>query len=128
MARNHSDRKSAGRTLVYSTDSSARCRQCLRSVAACVCGKDAPPASAQPGHGTVRLARATKGRKGAGVTLITGVPLAGAELDALASRLKTLCGAGGTVRNGVIEIQTDQRARLQAELEKLGWHVKIAGG
>ena len=76
----------------------------------------------------VRLSRETKGRKGAGVTLISGVPLTGVELDALATRLKKLCGAGGTVRDGVIEIQTDQRARLQTELEKLGWRVKIAGG
>ena len=76
----------------------------------------------------MRLARETKGRKGAGVTLVLGLPLAAAELDTLASRLKKLCGVGGTVRDGVIEIQGEQRARLQPALENLGYKVKIAGG
>ena len=59
---------------------------------------------------------------------ILAARLAGPELDALATRLKKLCGAGGTVRDGVIEVQTDQRPRIQVELEKLGYRVKIAGG
>ena len=114
---------------LYSTDPNQRCRQCQRVLAACVCGKAAPKADSRLADGFVRLARETKVRKGAGVTIISsGVPLAGAELDALATRLKKLCGAGGTVRGGVIELQTDQRPRLQAELEKLGYRVKIAGG
>ena len=96
-------------------------------LADCICGVHAPEVPRSAESGVVRLSRETKGRKGAGVTLISGVPLTGVELDALATRLKKLCGAGGTVRDGVIEIQTDQRARLQTELEKLGWRVKIAG-
>ena len=125
----------SGSTLVYSTDpagGAARCRQCLRVQAECVCGRAAPAAGADGSgrkvDGFVRLGRETKGRKGGGVTVVTGLPLAAAELDALASRLKKLCGVGGTVRDGVIEIQGEQRARLQPELEKLGYKVKIAGG
>jgi translation initiation factor 1 len=116
-------------TTVYSTDPShpTRCRQCLRLVTDCVCGRDAPKNS-DVGDGIIRLSRETKGRKGAGVTLVTGLPLTGAALDALASRLKKLCGVGGTVREGVIEIQGEQRERLRPELEKLGYSVKIAGG
>lgn len=113
---------------VYSTDPAdpVRCRQCLRLLAECVCGTHAPR-HPQVGDGVVRLKRETKGRKGTGVTLITGLPLAADELEALASRFKKLCGVGGTVREGVIEIQGEQRARLQPELEKLGYRVKIAG-
>ena len=63
----------------------------------------------------VRVSRETKGRRGKAVTVITGVPLGVLELDDLAKRLKSLCGAGGTVKNGRIEIQ--------AALEALGrWH------
>ena len=92
-----------------------------------MCGRQAPKTSTT-GDGTVRLARDTKGRQGAGVTLINGLPLSPAELEVLASRLKKLCGVGGTVRDGVIEIQGEQRARLLSELEKLGYRVKVAGG
>lgn len=120
------------RTGVYSTDGGDRCRQCLRARKECVCGAATPApvagAAARGSDGIVRLARETKGRKGGGVTLVTGLPLSAAELEALASRLKKLCGVGGTVRDGVIEIQGEQRARLQPELEKLGYKVKIAGG
>jgi len=120
--------RSVSSTTVYSTDPAqpVRCRQCLRQVAECVCGRDAPNQT-DVGDGIIRLARQTKGRKGTGVTLIKGLPLASAELEALASRFKKLCGVGGTVRDGIIEIQGEQRARLQPELEKLGYCVKIAG-
>ena len=80
------------------------------------------------GDGIVRIQRETKGRKGKGVTLINGVPLAGAELKQLAKKLKQKCGTGGTIKNGVIEIQGDHRDLLLAELTQLGWKVKIAGG
>ena len=76
----------------------------------------------------MRVGRETKGRKGKGVTVVTGVPLAGAALDELASRLKRMCGSGGTVKDGVIEIQGDHRDLLLAELAKQGWTVKRAGG
>ena len=98
---------------------------CQRPVADCVCGK-APGSSA--GDGIVRLRRETKGRGGKAVTVITGVPLAGAELKALAKALKQKCGVGGAVKGNDIEIQGDQRDVLKAELEKRGFQVKIAGG
>jgi translation initiation factor 1 len=60
--------------------------------------------------------------------VITGLPLAGAELDALATRLKKLCGAGGAIKEGSIEIQGDHRDRLVAELLKLGFEAKRSGG
>ncbi|MCX5738218.1 MAG: stress response translation initiation inhibitor YciH, partial [Proteobacteria bacterium] len=68
------------------------------------------------------------GRKGKGVTVVTGVPLAADALDELASKLKRSCGSGGTVKDGVIEIQGDHRDLLVAELAKLGWTVKRSGG
>jgi translation initiation factor 1 len=76
----------------------------------------------------VRVGRETKGRKGKGVTVVTGLPLAGAALDELATRLKKRCGSGGTVRGAVIEIQGDHRDVLVGELAKLGYQAKRAGG
>jgi translation initiation factor 1 len=76
----------------------------------------------------VRVSRATKGRKGKGVTVITGVPLAGDALETLATRFKKRCGSGGTVDGGVIEIQGDHRDTLVAELGMLGYTVKRSGG
>jgi protein-tyrosine phosphatase len=76
----------------------------------------------------VRVGRETKGRRGKGVTTVSGVPLDEAGLLELATRLKDRCGTGGTVRDGVIEIQGDQRDRLAAVLEGMGYRVKRAGG
>ncbi len=101
------------------------CPKCNYPVADCACGKDR---SGTPKDGVVRVSRETKGRKGKGVTLVTGVPLAADELPGLAKRLKNLCGAGGTVKNGIIEIQGDHRDRIVAELQGRGWTVKRAGG
>ena len=110
---------------VYTTAHGRLCPQCQRPLADCVCGKDRPAAA---GDGIVRLHRETKGRGGKAVTLIRGVPLAGAELKQLAKALKQRCGVGGAVKDGVIEIQGDQRATIKAELEKAGYQVKLAGG
>ncbi len=68
------------------------------------------------------------GRGGKAVSVISGLPLPGAELDALATRLKKLCGAGGAVKNGIIEIQGDHRDRLVTELQRLGFQAKRSGG
>jgi len=76
----------------------------------------------------VRVAREVAGRSGKGVSVISGLPLAPAELEALASRLKRLCGAGGAVKDGTIEIQGDHRDRLVAELKSLGYDAKRSGG
>ena len=85
-------------------------------------------AQAAPADGIVRVGRETRGRKGKGVTVLTGLPVSGRELEALARELKALCGAGGTVRAGIIEIQGDHRERLVRALEERGWRVKRSGG
>lgn len=111
--------------LVYSTDSGRLCPDCGQPAAQCQCKQqnDIPQ-----GDGIVRVSRETKGRKGKGVTLITGLPLTEKDLKALAKKLKAKCGTGGTVKDGVIEIQGDQRDVLVPELEKLNYTVKRAGG
>ena len=119
-------RPPGGGGIVYSTRHGKTCPHCRAPVAACVCstGRDANRVS----DGIVRVLRQTKGRKGKGVTLITGVPLSGADLDDLATDLKQRCGSGGTVKDGVIEIQGDHRDAIVLNLEKRGWKVKKAGG
>ena len=112
-------------SLVYSTEHGAACPKCGKPLASCACGKKA---AAPKGDGVVRIMRQTKGRKGSGVCLITGLPLSGAELEKLAKQLKQRCGSGGTVKDGVVEIQGDHRETLLAELKKLGYTVKLAGG
>jgi translation initiation factor 1 len=85
-----------------------------------------PGAAAGPAR--VRVGREVSGRGGKGVSVISGLPLTGAALEDLATRLKKLCGAGGAVKDGVIEIQGDHRDRLVAELGKLGYDAKRSGG
>ena len=109
---------------VYSSDAGRLCPGCGRAPTACVCAAAKAPA----GDGVVRISRQTKGRKGKGVCLVTGVPLAGKELEALARELKQRLGCGGAVKEGVIEIQGDNRDLLAAELKKRGYVVKLAGG
>ena len=116
-------RKQGG--LVYSTEVGRICPGCQEALSQCRCKQQS---GAPAGDGVVRVSRETKGRKGKGVTLITGVPLAGAELTALAKTLKARCGSGGTVKEGVIEIQGDHRETLVPLLESQGWKVKRAGG
>ena len=87
--------------------------------------KSQPP---PPIDSIVRLKRESKGRGGKGVTLITGIPLQEDALKALAKELKQLCGTGGTVKEGVIEIQGEHREKLKPALENKGYTVKIAGG
>jgi translation initiation factor 1 len=76
----------------------------------------------------VRVGREVAGRGGKAVTVISGLPFDAARLEELAARFKRLCGAGGGVRNGVIEIQGEHRDRLVEELGKLGLEAKRAGG
>jgi translation initiation factor 1 len=111
--------------IVYSTGIGSLCPNCRRAVKDCVCPKGAPGA-AKPG--AVRVGREVKGRAGKGVTTVTGLALSAADIDALATRLKKRCGSGGTVRDGVIEIQGDHRETIVAELVKLGWPAKRSGG
>lgn len=81
-----------------------------------------------PRDGVVRVGRQTKGRRGKGVTVITGLPLRGEALAQLAKQLKQRCGAGGTVKDGVIEIQGEHRDLLVQELSGQGYTVKRSGG
>jgi len=78
--------------------------------------------------GIVRIRRETKGRKGKGMTTVTGIELPEKELKDLCSQLKKMCGTGGALKNGVIEIQGDNRDKIKASLEQLGHNVKLAGG
>ena len=78
--------------------------------------------------GVIRIRRETKGRKGKGMTTVTGVDLPEKELKDLCSQLKKMCGTGGALKNGVIEIQGDNRDKIKATLEQLGHNVKLAGG
>ena len=111
--------------IVYSTGIGSLCPNCRRAVKDCVCPKGAPGA-ARPG--AVVVGREVKGRAGKGVTTVTGLALSPADIEALATRLKKRCGSGGTVRDGVIEVQGDHRDAIVAELVKLGWQAKRSGG
>ncbi|MGF2733595.1 translation initiation factor Sui1 [Marinobacter sp. DUT-1] len=110
--------------LVYSTEQGKMCPGCRNPVDQCTCGKPLRAA----GDGVVRVSRETKGRKGKGVTLITGIPLDDKELKAFAKVLKAKCGTGGTIKDGVVEIQGDHRDLLVPLLQEKGWTVKKAGG
>lgn len=116
--------------LVYSTGPGRRCPECGRPVADCRCRRSQParPQAVSSRDGIVRVGRATKGRKGKGVTVVSGLPLDGDALEGLATHLKKRCGSGGTVTGGVIEIQGDHRDALVAELARLGYAAKRAGG
>src|ERR1700728_2708587 len=111
--------------IVYSTGGGTLCPNCRRAARECVCPKGAPGAAK---ISTVRVGRETKGRAGKGVTTVTGLPLPPADIEALAAQLKKRCGSGGTVRDGVIEIQGDHRDTIVAALVKLGWPAKKSGG
>jgi len=88
--------------------------------------QSAKPATAGPPK--IRVQREVAGRGGKGVTVITGLPLNPQQLEELATTLKRCCGAGGAVRGDRIEIQGEHRDRLVAELQKLGYDAKRAGG
>jgi translation initiation factor 1 len=88
-------------------------------------GHAPPPGGAPPRDGVVRVSRTSSGRRGKTVTLVTGVPPA--DVAALGAELKRLCGSGGAVKDGVVEIQGDHRAKVIAHLEGR-YRVKAAGG
>ncbi|MEI8631976.1 stress response translation initiation inhibitor YciH [Vibrio sp. PP-XX7] len=102
-------------TLVYSTES-GRIKQ------------EDPKPSRPKGDGIVRIQRQTKGRKGKGVCIISGLDLDEAPLKLLAAELKKHCGCGGAVKEGMIEIQGDARDKMKSYLENKGYTVKLSGG
>jgi translation initiation factor 1 len=112
--------------LVYSTETGRMCPDCRKPLSECVC-KTA--AKAKPaGDGNVKVSRESKGRGGKTVTLVRGLPLGADELAALGKQLRSACGSGGTVKDGVLEIQGDHCERVMAELTKLGHKPKRTGG
>lgn len=118
--------------LVYSTDGGRvnTCPVCGRPYKHCRC--DQSPAQSSPitkkSDGIVRIMRDRKHRGGKTVTVIAGVPASNQALEALAQQLKKLCGSGGTVKDGVIEIQGDHCDKVMAKLTALGYKAKRVGG
>ncbi len=112
--------------LVYSTEVGRTCPACGQALAACMCKGQA---RAQPlGDGNVKVARQTKGRGGKCVTVVSGVALDAMALALLGKQLRTACGSGGTVKDGVIEVQGDHCERVMQELVRLGHKPKRTGG
>jgi translation initiation factor 1 len=114
-----------GSRLVYSTDPdhARRCPRCGRYP--CRCPR---PTSLPPAEQTARIRRERKGRRGKTVTVVADLQLTAQDLEDLGKQLRRLCGSGGTVKQGQIEIQGDHRERVAEELGKLGYKVKHAGG
>ena len=110
--------------LVYSTDAGRMCPACRQSVAQCLCNTQVLPKT----DGVVRVSLQTKGRGGKSVTLVKGLPLGALELAALAKQLRSACGTGGTVKDGVVEVQGDHVATVMAVLQKQNYVVKRSGG
>jgi translation initiation factor 1 len=111
-------------SLVYSTDTGRTCPDCRQPIAQCVCKAKALP----QGDGIVRVSRETKGRKGKGVTLVKGLLLDDDALNQMARELKAACGVGGTVKDGVIELQGDHVDAVIERLKKAGHTARRAGG
>jgi translation initiation factor 1 len=112
--------------LVYSTDSGRMCPACRMAVADCGCRL--AQAQRPAGDGVARVSRETQRRGGKAVTVVRGVPLADDELAALSKRLRTACGAGGTLKDGVIEVQGDHADKVVGLLQQAGFKAKRAGG
>lgn len=117
-------RKSANGGLVYSTEKGRMCPACRKALAECVCGKSVAPA----GAGAVRVSRESKGRGGKTVTVVRGLALDAEALAVLGKQLRAACGSGGTVKDGVLEVQGDHCDRVIERLRKDGYTVKRAGG
>ncbi len=110
--------------LVYSTDSGRHCPACEQPQDNCICAEQ----PINSGDGIARVRRESKGRGGKTVTTIQGLCLTLEELKTLTAALKKRCGCGGSLKNGVIEIQGDQVELLIEELQKRGFTAKKSGG
>ena len=110
--------------LVYSTEGGRMCPACRLPVTQCAC-KATPVVQ---GDGVVRVSRQSKGRGGKTVTLVKGLALDAGALAALGKQLRTACGSGGTVKEGMIEVQGDHCETVMAALAKAGFDPKRAGG
>jgi translation initiation factor 1 len=117
--------------LVYSTDGGrvSTCPTCGLPYKRCRCQSgQAQAATSTKNDGIVRVQRDRKGRDGKTVTVITGIVAERDTLAALAQQLKKLCGSGGTVKDGIIEIQGEHCDTVQARLTQMGYKVKRVGG
>lgn len=110
--------------LVYSTDAGRMCPDCRQPIASCLCKAQQLPKN----DGVVRVSLQTKGRGGKSVTLVKGLPLDALALAAMARQLRSACGSGGTLKDGVVEVQGDHVITIMAALQKLEYVVKRAGG
>jgi len=111
--------------LVASTDGGRMCPACRKPLADCACGKQAMPAA---GDGIARVSREKQGRGGKTVTVVRGLPVDEPSLQALGKQLRTACGAGGTVRDGTLEVQGDHVDRALAFLQAHGYRTRRSGG
>ncbi|MDP3841904.1 MAG: translation initiation factor Sui1 [Oxalobacteraceae bacterium] len=118
--------RSAKGGLVYSTDVGRTCPECRHALAQCACKASARAAPA--GDGAVRVSRQTKGRGGKSVTVVKGLALDSIALAALGKQLRTACGSGGTVKDGVIEVQGDHCERVIEALKRHGHGAQRVGG
>ncbi len=120
----------AGR-LVYSTEVGRMCPECRQPVAACSCAAQAAATKAAQararGDGIARVQRETQGRGGKTVTVVRGLPLDAEALAALGKQLRAACGTGGTVRDGVLELQGDQADKALAWLAARGFAARRSG-
>ncbi len=114
-----------GARTVYSSHRGRVCPRCGNATSSCRCRA---AAAAPAGDGVVRVRREKQGRGGKTVTTLSGVPLGPDDLRDLAADLKRRCGSGGTVKDGVIEIQGEHVETLMAEIAARGWRVKRSGG
>ena len=106
------------------------CSKCGKSEGECRCREERRMgnASVAPRDGFVRLSLDRKQRRGKAVTIVAGVPGDLAQLTALAQQLRKLCGAGGSLKDGDIELQGDHRDKVEARLVALGYKIKRVGG
>ena len=116
----------ADEPILYSTDTGRMCPECGKAVKKCVCKENA--AKQVLGDGVVRIGRSTSGRKGKGVSVVSGLPLSAEDLKDLAKDLKRRLGVGGAVKGATIELQTDDREKIKRLLHESGYDSKIAGG
>jgi translation initiation factor 1 len=112
--------------LVYSTDHGRTCPGCRQPLAACVCKAATTPIPAV--DGIVRVSREKQGRGGKTVTVVRSLALDAVALGATGKQLRAACGAGGTAKDGVIEVQGDHVERVMAWLTQAGHRVRRAGG
>ena len=106
------------------------CSKCGQPEGECRCREERPKgaSSFDPRDGFVRLALDRKQRRGKSVTIISGLPADLAQLTALAQEFRKLCGAGGALKEGNIELQGDHRDKVEARLLALGYKIKRVGG